>query len=325
MATWTDIDNGEGGGSVRSKLNTAMQYLFGWIADPPEEEDQSKWEEHGDTAIKPKNEKGAIASWLNIADEFIVPPSGSVAISRDMSLIGNLVISDKVKLTALATGGDPKQAMIDSAGHVITADEMPGSHTFTLNVYSENTGLGISGYITLQGVPGYENQLMPFSETLTIEDLPDIFSQITYVINDINVQYQTYVGTISSLEEDTTVTVFMSPLNHGGSSTRMVKELAPIKSLSPANSIIIAKPAAAQNVEYTLPSAAANEGKEFTVRKAYAGYATTIFSVTEEKINMDDESGDVITAEEKGAWVVLKSDGAEWNVLMDSGNWTIDD
>jgi len=325
MATWTDINNGEGGGSVRSKLNTAMQYLFGWISDPPEGEDQSKWEAQGAIDIQPKDDKGIAGPNINIADDLIVPPSGDITISRNVTIGA----SGDLKLSKLATGGAPEPALIDIYGNLTTAEHLPALHTLTINVYAEGSGVPIDGHIVFYGLTGHDG-MIPFSEVITINNLPDVSTSVQFQIFDEAANYQTYIGNITNILENTTINVFMLPWAGQEIGDVIEGRRGEWIDTGTASNLELSNPFAVveRDVNYTktLPDAGDAKTVVMGARKAAAGGALTL--VANGGFMMDGETGDVLTTTVKGAWIKVKSidiSGTDtWVVIQDSGDWTID-
>ena len=105
---WTNIFNGEGGQSVRNKINDAMNAISDFINDPSAEEEQSRWEASGETGIAPKDSKEIHGTHAEIATAIF---GGNIEVDS----AGNLVIQDQ----APSIGHSPLR--VDSDGRVYAA------------------------------------------------------------------------------------------------------------------------------------------------------------------------------------------------------------
>ncbi len=52
--------------------------------------------------------------------------------------------------------------------------------------------------------------------------------------------------------------------------------------------------------------------------------ALTLKTQNDEYIHYNGTKDKNITASEMGAWIILVSDGVEWNVVIDKGDWLLD-
>ncbi len=318
---WDDIQDGDNAITLRTRFNNFLNAVASFINGETPEDDQSKWEEDGDFFIRPKDDKAVKASRLEVESALDIPAVvGDMTISRDVT-IG----SDKdLKITKLAqpTGGF-KELYVDDQGKIITSDEVPVTHTLTIQVFVEGSGIPVDGFIQFQGLSGFSNQSILFNEVISLT-VPETPTEVTFIIHDLHFNLQPYIGTISSIEDDVSMNVYMLPLGYGGASRTMETATGATKDITAANPIVIANPTVPDNVVFSLPEAAENTGREFTFRKAFTGYSLTVTAVTgTDKIYLNDGDGDVVTTEDNGAWIVLKSDGSNWYVIMDSGNWQI--
>ncbi len=325
MGTWTDIENNENGGSVRKKLNDAMQYVFGWIASPPPGEDQSQWEAQGPNDIKPKNFKGVAGPNLNVADDFIVPPAGDITASRAVTITG------QTKMVNLATGGDPRPVLADSEGNIIT-DLETGTNTITINVYSNVTMEAVTGFITFFGLPGYTEPIQ-FSgfPSVFIENLPNVTGPVTYRVDDVQGSYYPKFGTIGPINGDHAFGVMMQSIVGAEPGDVVEARRGEVVSegvsaqITAKNPIVVSEHS--ENFMLTLDDPETVKTAEFVARKSDDGEALTLFSNGLIRLNSDE--GNVLTTTTEGAWVRLKSIQTDpttykWVVIMDSGNWEID-
>ncbi len=326
MGTWTNIDNAEGGESVRDKINAAFAYLFGWVADPPEGEDQSQWEAQGANDIKPKDDKGVVAPNLNVADDFIVPPAGDIVLSRNTTIaVGDL------KVTDLAATADPVPVLVDNTGKLITELPVGGINTITINIYSTVTGAPLSGYLQFYNLPGYGDPIQ-FSglPSVFIENLPNIAANVRFRVDEVNGDYKPYFGSLGAISGSEFYEVNMESIIgiqpgdvvEGRGTVKVSEGVA--TSADRANPVLLV--ARDENHTVTLPDAELNNTVEISARKTVAGEALTLFS--NEMIVLDEQEGNVLTTTVKGAWARVKSakDGLvwKWYVVQDSGDWEVD-
>ena len=359
---WDNIEPGDDAPTLRTRFNNFLNGVANIINSPT---NQSKWEAQGANDIKPKDGKGVVAPEANFANGRLVINDSDVRYAslgappayEQVPILGiindggihdkrivrpqygyiarldadNLTLSGDLKLSKLATGGVPKPALIDEAGNVITELTEVGINTITINVYSETTSLPVSGYLTFFNLTGYSKPIQ-FSGTpsVFIENLPDISTTLEYRIDDANGNYKTYFGTIAGVTGSVFQEVFLefiigedgdviegrgtTPISAGGASNADLRNPVTLIGVS-------------VNHIQTLPDAEASVTVEFTSRKTETGGALTLLS--NDGIVMDGKEGDLITTTVQGAWVVVKSvkevERVIWHVIMDSGDWEVDD
>ncbi len=318
---WNNIVDGESGSSVRGKINDAIAWLLGKVN---EYADKFLWEDvtEGGSSIKPTDDKGVQTPFLSVTDDFIIPPAdGDITINRDVKLI---TTKDLYINNLAAAPNEFSEVYVDDTGKLIKISDVPGEYTVTIFVY-DSEGVPQSGWIVFHGLPGYENQIIQFTGSVVLTNVRGTTSPVTFIITPFNGNYNNYHGTLSPISDDVEKNVFLVPLGFGGRSSMLRVSTETTLSITSALSVVIAKPAAAQNVQYALPDATENEGEEFTVRKGFDGYALAVHAVSGENIVLDDGAETVITTDVNGAWVTFKSDGTDWHVIQDSGNWELDD
>lgn len=104
--TFTPIQDEQDGLDVRNELNDVISALVQFANDPDPEDDQSKWEEHGATDIKPKDSKGVHTPSIESA-------SGAIDF---------LTISDELKVTAHSGHTGVKPAGFNADGELVPWD-----------------------------------------------------------------------------------------------------------------------------------------------------------------------------------------------------------
>ncbi len=280
----------------------------------------SKWDDIG-VALKPKGDKHVLIPHLSVTDEYTLPDINDFPVDKNVKVIGD----KDVYVSKLATPpGEHKELYVDDTGRIVTQAQFPVTHTLTINIVCGTTGVPLSGTIFFFDLPGYVQLYFEGSVVLTV---PEVTWEVMFNIMEKNGHYKSYMGTIASILGDVTLTVEMEFTGFGGSGSQLTRATGAAKNISAADNIIIASPPdPEENVIYALPSAAANQGKELTVRKGFDGYAVAIESVEgDEKIFLDNGSNNTLTTDDMGDWVTLKADGSNWYVIMHTGNWTLDD
>lgn len=130
--SWTDIEDGEPGNSVRAKINNAFQALFG--ASPT-----SLWEViSGSGHIKPKDNRPVDVTELE-ADEITTEELHAGSSSQVQ------VINDKLRLPYLGGfEGSSMPLIIDAEGYVQTDEEQEGDAPVGRGVMFTQYGYGVS-------------------------------------------------------------------------------------------------------------------------------------------------------------------------------------
>lgn len=304
MGAWTNINDGESGSSVRYKINTAFNFLFGWIDDPPPEEDQSRWEMSGTADIQPKDEMGVIAPRLNAASNFRVEADGKVFIDN---------LAEAVTLPVL----------VGTDGRLRTAATVD-TYTLTINVTTVGIHEPISGSVWITG-SGYTGSIPFTGGQAVIEGLPDGVYQFSILTEN----YLPYMGeaTISGANQIIAAQLslgFSMPDEVVGGRKGIRINSGVASNLELSNPVAVVERSV--NYELALPDADAAQTVEMSARKSTTGGALTL--VANGGFLMDGESGDVLTTTVKGAWVKVKSidiDGTDtWVVIQDSGDWQVD-
>lgn len=80
---------------------------------------------------------------------------------------------------------------------------------------------------------------------------------------------------------------------------------------------------ASGNATFVLPSADDFDGEMFFFRKAHDNNGMTVARSGDDDIIIDDEAATLVTFEDKGDWVGLQSDGADWHLVMSGGTFEI--
>lgn len=313
MGTWTNINDGEGGESVRTKLNNAFGYLFGWIADPPPEEDQSRWEDdNGD--ITPKDEKGIVVSSIDAGEgEF-----GEIEAADGFKVDGDgKIFFDKLKeATSLPL-------LVDTDGRVRTVATVD-TYSVTITFQRPVAPTDITGEVWLHkpGFPPISSEIS--SNQAGFEAENGTYSYMAFLDGFLNMR-----GSITVSGADVTLTLNVeSEFGVDPEDTVEGRGGVYINEGSESN-LDIERPTAVvdrdANYDLQLGVAASNKSAEMGARKAETGGALTLQA--EGGFVMDGDTGDVLTTTTKGAWVKVKSidvDGTyKWVVIMDSGDWTL--
>ena len=301
MATWTDINNKESGSSVRDKINTAFNYLFGWIDDPPPEEDQSKWEMSGTADIQPKEEMGVITTRLNAASNFRVEADGKVFIDNLAEIV-------------------PLPLLVDTNGRIRTVATVD---TYTLTITVTGLHAPISGTVWITG-NGFVKSSVFSDGVCVISDIPNG----TYNYTILTEQYQPYFDEVTVSGNTSITATLTSQLGQDPGDVVEGRAGERITTGSESN-LTLARPVAVveRNVNYdlTLPAAGDSQTVEITARKAQEGEALTLNG--EGGFVLDGVHDNVLTTTTKGAWVKVKAmdvDGTyRWVVIMDSGHWEL--
>ena len=303
MATWTDINNEENGSSVRDKINTAFNYLFGWIDDPPPEEDQSKWEMSGTADIQPKEEMGVITTRLNAASNFRVEADGKVFIDN---------LAEAVTLPVL----------VGTDGRLRTAATVD-TYTLTINITASGLHDPISGTVWITG-NGFTQAKAFTGGECVISDIPNGIYNYTILTE----QYQPYSDEVT-VSGNTSITATLTS-QLGQEPGDVIEGRAGERITTGSESTLtLARPVAVvernENYDLTLPAAGDSQTVEITARKAQEGEALTLSG--EGGFVLDGVHNNVLTTTTKGAWVKVKAmdvDGTyRWVVIMDSGHWEL--
>jgi len=113
--SWTNIENNEGGASVRQKINDAMNALFGFKNNPAPAEEQSRWEDVGVNGIQPKDDKEIHGTLVNVS-------ALEVAENVEVDEQGNFYIKDQ----APSVGASPLRINTDGKVYAATVTATPG-------------------------------------------------------------------------------------------------------------------------------------------------------------------------------------------------------
>ena len=182
MAAWIDIFYGEGGGSVRAKINDAMNYLFGAI--------QNYWE-IVEGVLKPKDdldvEIGNLTTNHHETNTWIA--GGNVRVDE-----GDLYIDD-----IAAPGLLPESLFIFPSGRVATMNEFV-TYELQLNFLLPNGSQSTIGGIviinniqTVSIIEGVANFPMVPDDTHSLHILPAGFRQMTVPVTIDGENKQKYI------------------------------------------------------------------------------------------------------------------------------------
>ncbi len=318
MGTWIDIDNGEGGSSVRNKINAAFQHLFGWIANPPEEEDQSKWQEQGANDITPKDEKGVVAPTIN---------AGQGAFS-EIDVAGFTVATDGKIFADHLKEVVPMPLLIDTDGRIRTPATID-TYTVTINFIRPSLPGSITEPAPITGEVFFTRYGSTFIETIQS-------NSVSFTVENGTWHYTAHLNGFVNMSGDivvngAVVTVNLTVSPEFGIEPEDVTEGRDARYINTGeeSNFINESPFAIvdrdNNYDLQLPNPSTNRTVERTARKAQTGGALTLNS--EGGFMLNDEINNVLTTTTKGAWVRVKAMDVggtyRWVVIMDSGDWEL--
>ncbi len=194
--------------------------------------------------------------------------------------------------------------------------------TFTLQDVENLTGVN-AGWIQIHG-PQNHVEGKHFdgegSPTHDVEFTGLVNGEYWYSVDHFETG-QSYTGTFTIDNANATITVDLVTRNMRGGVSVVTSAS---KSVTEAGLLLFRPTTLEEHVSADLPDPTGVIGEEMHFRKGFADtYALTIYAQNDEDIILDDANGSDLTATEKGSWVILVSDGTNWNVVMHYGDWTI--
>lgn len=305
--TWGHITNNESAEEIRLRLNAFLDELAEFVNDPDEADNQSRWQPEGANNIEPKNNKGVKCDTLT-TDELQV--TGTMEVSMAATLNNDL------NIPGIGTGV-VQQVYVLPGGKLIGEHQKPVGYTLTVNI-DIYQGQHVSGYGFLRKPHSQE----PYKGA-DIVDNTLIFNGVEDGNYILHVMIQGYIDpmqmvVIDGADKTTNVTpVPVNPIFPG-----MDVETGTTRLIQSNKSVIVASPEEEENVNFSLPEASEVVNQEVVIRKGnHDGDALTINVSGDDKIYLNNAQADGITTDDIGSWVMLKSDGKDWHVIMNSDNW----
>ena len=301
---WENIEDNTPADTLRTRFNNFLNAVANFINNPSEEDEQSKWEAHGANDIKPKEAKNVFCgvletSQINIGDGYLQADSANVFIP------------------GIATA-ETQSVHVTPSGQLIGQHQLPSGHTLTVNVDLSGGPHEGSGWLRKTDSQDVFAFAPMIDNVITLDNIPDG----TYLLYVNVVGYQQYMEIVTINDDD--LHIWVMPVLTTPVFPAMDIEDGSTRVIDLLDTVILAAPTEAINVNYTLPDAASRKDQEVVCRKInHNGSAVTLNVAAEDKVYYNSEGSYGLTTDEIGAWVVLKSDGSDWHVLMSSGNWQL--
>ncbi len=248
-------------------------------------------------------------------NRIVRPTRGKISILE----VSDRVLADKLFIDDAKTESGTQYLKIDTEGRVFSELQDVG-YTLTVQLTGASNWANVTGTIFILGPPNHGGDID--GSTNVFEGVKNGMYHVMVFADGFLSESEHVV--IDGANETVTIDLTSFTVDSGGGGFEIIESTAP-KSVVSADSVMVARPTSpSENMVFSIPSASENPNREFTFRKDFAGYAMSLVCVNgSDSVFLNGSGGDVLTTDETGAWVRVKSDGQDWHVIMDSGKWNV--